>query len=148
MPGKSPWKVREGNTEDFQGSQKLIRKLLQLSGVFENCFCPHVLGCSNKAGDSQALVQNHCESDICLQPPQKSNGLYSFQISHVFFHWQNLTQINTGKGFLGNNRGVLEERGCAKLPRQWLVRILTRENCCVPNGTVILACTPSVWGFW
>lgn len=143
MSGKSPWKVREGDTEDFQCSQKLIGKLLQLSGVSENYFCHHVLGCSNKAGDSQALVQSHYESNICLQPPQKSNGLYSFHISHIFFHWPNVTQINTGKGILENNRGVLEERGCAKLTRQWLVRFLTRENCCVPNGTVILACTPS-----
>lgn len=80
------WKVRKADTEDLQGSQKLMGKLLQLSCIFEDAslMC---LGLRQKSSDSQAkavVLQSYYESNICLQPPTVSNGFSSFQISHAF----------------------------------------------------------------
>lgn len=42
------WKVREADSEDLQGSQKLTGKLLQLSSLFENASVMCLgLGCNN-----------------------------------------------------------------------------------------------------
>lgn len=85
MSGKLPWKVREADAEDLQGFQKLIGKMLQLSRIFEitSAMC---LGLQPiKQVILKHLPKSYYESNICLQPPLKGNGFYSFQISHAFF---------------------------------------------------------------
>lgn len=64
------WKVRETDSEDLQGSQKLTGKLLQLSSLFENASVMCLgLGYNNKVSESQtkaAVPHSYYVFDICL----------------------------------------------------------------------------------